>query len=953
VGSTATTPSEKNSHLALGTRASRIRRRRPLLAPISLLVGLGVLLVVVAASFVTRHVVLDQERRLLDERADEVATLLSSTLQNQGASLRGVALVWTATGRQQPQVFKSVVGTIVHQPQTALGVASIGDKTTTPLVGIGRLAPVDHTALVSRANQTNSLVGTVLSDGKRSWLALAEPVPGSPGVVVYIESPVTPGTPIPRTPASPFRELRGALYASEGPDPSQLVFTTDATLPIRGHVVARPVTFGADSWYLVAASREPLAGSLAGRLHWFVLAGGLVAAALAVAVAETLVRRRRYAEDLVEERTAELREREATLAALFRASPDALHIIESDGTIRLASPTMAAQLGGRPEDFVGRSVGEFIHPDDLPRVTDATARLLAGESDRINVEYRARRADRHWMILDSQLALLPGDHARPPAIVAGTRDVTERTRLLQDLQLARTGAEEANRSKNEFLSRMSHELRTPLNAILGFAQLLDLETTSTSEHDTASQIIKAGHHLLDLINEVLDISRIETGHLALSVEPVRVYDVVGEVLALTGSMAAERGIHLPTDPTLNCASHVRADRQRLKQVLLNLVANAIKYNRDGGAVMIGCEIGQEGRFRMKVTDTGSGIEPDKLDRLFTPFERLGAEQSMVEGTGLGLALSKRLIEAMGGTIGVESRPGHGSTFWVELEVTASPVVAAPVVVHPTAVPAASVDQRHVLYVEDNLSNVQLVECILEHRPEVELLVAMQGQLGLELARQHQPDLILIDLNLPDLDGETVLRRLRAEPRTQDIPVVIISADATPGQIARLRASGAADYLTKPFDVARFLRVIDGEYEDRAPTNAEISSDAESPNGHQLRAEIDREIFADLSRSVSPAGLQELIELYTREARRQLRSLHAAVEADDAPALRRVSHQLQGSSASLGATSLAALLEQMQATVDGDKHVQARADTHALLSEVDQHLENVVVALHDAIGVTSS
>ncbi len=252
---------------------------------------------------------------------------------------------------------------------------------------------------------------------------------------------------------------------------------------------------------------------------------------------------------------------------------------------------------------------------------------------------------------------------------------------------------------------------------------------------------------------------------------------------------------------------MRADRQRLKQVLLNLIVNAIKYNRDGGAVAIGCDQSAAGKLQLSVTDTGAGIDAADLERLFTPFERLGAEQSTVEGTGLGLALSKRLVDVMGGTIGVRSQPGHGSSFWIELDMTASPDVESDL--DEVAADAPEGQRRTVLYIEDNLSNVQLVERILQRRPHVELLVAMQGQLGLELARQHHPDLVLVDLNLPDLDGETVLRRLRAEPQMREVPVAVLSADATPGQIARLRAAGADDYVTKPLDVARFLRLVDG------------------------------------------------------------------------------------------------------------------------------------------------
>jgi len=801
-------------------------RRRVLLSPVALILGVVLVLVVVAATFGTRQLVRDQERRLLDERADEVAALLGSALQGQAGTLQSAGLVWSVTGADQGSTFTELVTPFVQQPGAVVGIVRSDGVTVTPLAAVGTIAPVDHGALLARAQQANNLVAAVLSSGGQSWLVMARPVAGSPGTTAVFESPISPSTPLARNDQSPFGEIRGALYASATADPSQLVFTTDAALPLSGDVVTRPVGIGADTWLLAAGSAEPLAGTLAGRLHWIVLAGGLVGVALAVAVAETLARRRRYAEDLVDKRTRELGQREATLAALFSASPDALQIINADGTIRLASRTVAEQLGGVPADYVGRHVRDLIHPEDLTRVNDAFRRVLESDSEGaiVSVEYRARGGDTDWRILDSQLSRLPADDVYPAAIVAGSRDVTERTRLLEELKVARISAEEANRSKNEFLSRMSHELRTPLNAVLGFAQLLDMEATTDGEREAAAHIIKAGHHLLALIDEVLDIARIETGHMALSVEPVSVADVIGEVLVLTRAIARERGIHLPADGGQAACCFVRADRQRLKQVMLNLIVNAIKYNRDGGAVVLACNPNEDGtKLKVTVTDTGAGIDNADLERLFTPFERLGAEQSTVEGTGLGLALSKRLVEAMGGGIGVHSQPGHGSTFWIELDITSSPVAAEPVA-EPTPTPVPDGELRTVLYIEDNLSNVQLVERIIERRPQVQLLVAMQGQLGLELARQHQPDLVLVDLNLPDIDGETVLRRLRAEPRTRDTSVVVLSADATPGQISRLLAAGADDYLTKPFDVARFLRIVEGNGGDGTETGAVMTAE---------------------------------------------------------------------------------------------------------------------------------
>jgi len=380
------------------------------------------------------------------------------------------------------------------------------------------------------------------------------------------------------------------------------------------------------------------------------------------------------------------------------------------------------------------------------------------------------------------------------------------------LVAARDEAEQASAAKNEFLSRMSHELRTPLNAILGFGQLLETDEGLTpAQSEDVGHILRAGRHLLDLINEVLDIARIEGGGLALSLEPVGVNDVVSETLDLVGPLAAAERVELPTDLSESCRLHVRADRQRLKQVLLNLLVNAVKYNRPGGSVAVSCEPVGADRMRVSVTDTGPGIPAERADHLFTPFDRLGAEQSDIEGTGLGLALAKRLVEAMEGTIGFTTAPGAGTTFWVDLPRAETP--AGPHVEQALArVESHDGDGdgvgRTVLYVEDNLSNLRLVEQILSRRPHVGVLAAMQGTLGLAMARDHRPDAILLDLNLPDMGGMEVLARLREHPHTRDTPVVVISADATPGQVERLLAAGAHRYLTKPFDVREFLEVLD-------------------------------------------------------------------------------------------------------------------------------------------------
>jgi signal transduction histidine kinase/ActR/RegA family two-component response regulator len=395
-------------------------------------------------------------------------------------------------------------------------------------------------------------------------------------------------------------------------------------------------------------------------------------------------------------------------------------------------------------------------------------------------------------------------------VEARTRDLTlanqELAQEITERRRAEAEAERANQAKSEFLSRMSHELRTPLNAILGFAQLLELDADSPDEKESVGQILRAGQHLLALINEVLDISRIESGRLQLSLEPVPIAETMRHAIELVGPSAATAKISVTIEP-VDDELHVLADRQRLEQVLLNLLSNAIKYNRRGGSVTLSCDRPAADRLRLHVIDTGPGIRADKLARLFVPFDRLGAEAGEVEGTGLGLALSRSLVEAMGGTVQVKSDVGVGTRFSIELPIAEGPVMAdeAPGPLVETALAAGP--PVKVLYVEDNLSNRRLVESVLGRQPGVTLLCAMQGRLGLDLARDHRPDLILLDRHLPDISGDEVFRILREDPGTRDIPIVILSADAIPGRVRRLLDAGVQAYLTKPLDVRSLLATV--------------------------------------------------------------------------------------------------------------------------------------------------
>ena len=382
-----------------------------------------------------------------------------------------------------------------------------------------------------------------------------------------------------------------------------------------------------------------------------------------------------------------------------------------------------------------------------------------------------------------------------------------RQRAEESIRLAQEQAESANRAKSEFLSRMSHELRTPLNAIIGFTQLLEMERLTPNQTESVSHIARGGEHLLALINQVLDIARIDTGRMTLTIEPVEIGMALRDAAELIQPLADRQGVTIAMDLANEASLCVSADRQRLQQVFMNLLSNAVKFNRPNGKVTITVELAGD-RLRVRISDTGIGIPPEKMTRLFVPFERLGAEQTQIDGTGIGLALAQRIVGSHHGQLSVESVVGEGSTFTVELPAASCQPSKVGIVATPESDEAAPGAQpKTVLYIEDQDLNLRLVERILKRQPELKLISAMQGSLGIDLAREHRPDAILLDLNLPDMSGDEVLRRLKADADLRGIPVIMVSADALGDRVLQLIAQGAHSYITKPYKVADFLRTL--------------------------------------------------------------------------------------------------------------------------------------------------
>jgi PAS domain S-box-containing protein len=514
-----------------------------------------------------------------------------------------------------------------------------------------------------------------------------------------------------------------------------------------------------------------------------------------------------------------LRDQQLYTRSLIELNVDAFITTDTRGVISDVNQQMEALTGYARDELIGAPFKNYFTD---PQYAEAAITRVLHEGKLSNFELTARARDGKETVVSYNATIFHDRDQKLQGVLAAARDITERKQFEQELQEtnseledARAVAEKANLAKSEFLSSMSHELRTPLNAVLGFAQLMASETPPPSkpQQQSIEQILQAGWYLLRLINEILDLAMIESGKVTMSQEAMSLADVLRDCRAMIEPQANKRGISM-TFPQFEEMYYVHADRTRVKQVMINLLANAIKYNRDGGTVIVECAMSGENRVRVSVTDSGAGLAPDEVAQLFQPFNRLGQANSAEEGTGIGLVVTKQLVELMGGVIGVSSNVGVGSVFWVELAASSAPAVAfdsggalAADGSDPVATQAAT-QQRTLLYVEDNPANLALVEQLVARRGDLKLLTAIDGRLGVQLARTCLPDIILMDINLPGISGFGALEILRHDPVTAHIPVMALSANAIPRDIEKGLLAGFFRYLTKPIKVNEFMEALD-------------------------------------------------------------------------------------------------------------------------------------------------
>ncbi|ACM38518.1 MULTISPECIES: PAS domain S-box protein [Rhizobium/Agrobacterium group] len=498
----------------------------------------------------------------------------------------------------------------------------------------------------------------------------------------------------------------------------------------------------------------------------------------------------------------------------FRLLVDGVHDygifgLDADGTVVSWNAGAERIKGYRADEIIGQHFSRFYpleHRDTRPLQEMAQAAAFGRVEDE---GWRLRKdGSRFWA--NVVMTALRDKQGQLRGFSKITRDVTDRKRTEEALLTARRDAERASQAKSEFLSRMSHELRTPLNSVLGFAQILDMDIEDRDMRESLAQILRAGRHLLSLIDEVLDIARIEAGRMELLIEPVGLDDIVTEAIALAAPLAEPKQLTIRVEMEAAGQTIVAVDRRRFLQVLLNLLSNAVKFNRDGGEIRLSAQLLTNTMIAIDIADTGCGIADVDRDRLFKPFERLGADRNATTGTGLGLALSVNLMQAMDGDLFLTESDATGSVFSIHIPVSHAPYAVAEVVKtdEKRAVASGPTGKATVLCIEDNLVNLNLIENLVRRRLKTRIIPAMLGGLGLTLAFEHRPDLVLLDVDLPDMNGLSVLAALRSDPRTQTTPVVVISADATEKTRMLAMEKGATHYMTKPLDVRRLMKTLD-------------------------------------------------------------------------------------------------------------------------------------------------
>jgi PAS domain S-box-containing protein len=587
-----------------------------------------------------------------------------------------------------------------------------------------------------------------------------------------------------------------------------------------GYLLQRPLQLGGRPLVLRIAAEEASVPGQQPEATGLVALAGLAAASMLGALLLTMTGHSRRTDIAVRAGTAELRremaeraqaeralrDSEARLRSILDNVPLGVMFLDPGGYVIDCNAALGAMVGHDAAELRGRSVAELVHTEDVARIMEQRRGLISGQTVSVVGPIKLLAADASARMVRVRASALRDPQGRVVRMVAVLEDITEHLRLEQS-ERALHRAEAANRAKNEFLSRMSHELRTPLNAMIGFAQLLGLEREpglSPHQRDWTQQILRAGWHLLAMINETLDLARIESGAVQLALAPLDLAPLVAACQAMVAASAAQSGITLTVALAPEWPA-VMADPTRFKQVLTNLLSNAIKYNRGGGSVTLSTCRGEAGMVDLSVADTGLGMTPKQLGALFQPYNRLGREATDIEGTGIGLVISRGLAELMGGTLTAQSCAGEGSVF--TLRLPAAPDAAAPAQ-HIADSAAAPYQRRLVHYVEDNETNIEIMRAVLAQRGQIELETSMLGLDGMAAVRRRRPDLILLDMHLPDISGLELLRHLKQDDAVADIPVIVVSADATPGHMQQALTLGAQHYVTKPLDVAHFLDLID-------------------------------------------------------------------------------------------------------------------------------------------------